>query len=138
MVEFAYNNSYHSSIGMAPYEALYGRKYRSPLCWTEVGERQILGPEIVQETPEKIKLIRERIKEAQNHQKSYTDTRRRNLEFQVGDKEYLKISLLRMVTRRNKKKGKLSPRYIGAYDIVGKNWTSRLLTRSTHGFIKSL
>ena len=54
LVEFAYNNSYHSSIGMAPYEALYGRKCRSPICWTEVGERQILGPELVQQTTEKI------------------------------------------------------------------------------------
>ena len=60
LVEFAYNNSYHSSIGMAPYKVLYGRKCRSPICWTEVGERQILGPEIVQETFEKIKIIRER------------------------------------------------------------------------------
>ncbi|XP_052192786.1 uncharacterized protein LOC127801582 [Diospyros lotus] len=91
---------------------------RFPICWAEVGERQILGLKIVQETSEKIKLIRERIKKAQNRQKSYTDTRRRNLEFQVGDKMYLKISPLRMVTQSNKKNGKLSPRYIGPYDIV--------------------
>ncbi|XP_052172133.1 uncharacterized protein LOC127788051 [Diospyros lotus] len=112
--------SYYNSIKMAPYEALYGRKCKSPICWTEVGERQILGPEIVQKTTEKIKIIQERIKEAQNRQKSYADTRRRKLEFQVGDKVYLKISPLRMVTRSNKKKGKLSPRYIGPYDIVEK------------------
>ncbi|XP_052185292.1 uncharacterized protein LOC127796932 [Diospyros lotus] len=103
---------------MAPYEALYGRKCRSPVCWTEVGERQILGPEIVQKTTEKIKIMQERIKEAQNRQKSYADTRRRKLEFQVGDKVYLKISPLRMVTRSNKKKEKLNPRYTGPYDIV--------------------
>ena len=64
MVELEYNNSYHSSIGMAPYETLYGRKCRSPVCWTEVGECQILGPEIVQMTTKKIKTIQERIKEA--------------------------------------------------------------------------
>jgi len=54
LIEFAYNNSYHASIGMDPYEALYGRKCRTPLCWTEVGEERILGPEIIQETTEKI------------------------------------------------------------------------------------
>ena len=59
LIEFAYNNSYHSSLGMAPYEALYGRKCRSPLCWYEVGERKMLGPEIVQRTTEQIKMIRE-------------------------------------------------------------------------------
>jgi len=66
LVKFAYNNSHRSSIGMAPYEALYGRKCRSPVCWTEVGERQLLGPEIVQMTTEKIKIIQERIKEARS------------------------------------------------------------------------
>ena len=66
LVEFAYNNSYHSSIEMTPYEALYGRKCRSPICWDEVGERKLLGPEIVQITVDKIKLIRGRIKAAQS------------------------------------------------------------------------
>jgi len=98
LVEFAYNNSYHSSIGMAPYEALYGRKCRSPVCWTEVGERQILGPELVQITTEKIKTIQDRIREAQSRQRSYVDVRRRDLEFQVDDKMYLKLSPLRMTT----------------------------------------
>ena len=102
---------------MAPYEALYGRKCRSPACWTEVGERQILGPEIVQMTIEMIKIIQELIKEARSRQKSYANTRRRDLEFQVGDKAYLKLSPLRMATRSHKK-GKLSPRYIGLYDIL--------------------
>ncbi|XP_028104578.1 uncharacterized protein LOC114300962 [Camellia sinensis] len=59
LVEFAYNNSYHSSIGMAPYEALYGRPCRSPVCWAEVGDKSLLGPEIVQLTIKKIKTIRE-------------------------------------------------------------------------------
>ena len=64
LVEFSYNNSYHASIGIAPYEALYGRKCRTPVCWDEVGERQLVGPEIVQLTTEKIQLIRDRLKEA--------------------------------------------------------------------------
>uniref|UniRef100_A0A2N9EPZ7 Reverse transcriptase RNase H-like domain-containing protein n=1 Tax=Fagus sylvatica TaxID=28930 RepID=A0A2N9EPZ7_FAGSY len=85
LIEFAYNNSFHASIGMAPYEALYGRKCRSPVCWDEVGESRLVGPEIIQITSEKIRLIRERIQTAQSRQKSYADRRRRDLEFTVGD-----------------------------------------------------
>ena len=66
LVEFSYNNSYHSSIDMAPYEALYGRKCKSPLCWEEVGERKLLGLEIIQMTSEKINLICERLQIAQS------------------------------------------------------------------------
>ena len=93
LIEFAYNNNYHSSIHMAPYEALYGRKCRSPICWEEVGERKLLGPELVQMTTKKIKLIRERLKAAQSRQKSYADKRRRDLEFQIEDFVFLKVSL---------------------------------------------
>src|SRR3954462_15149533 len=92
LIEFAYNNSYHASIGMAPYEALYGRKCRSPLCWSEVGEKGILGPDIIQETTEKIKMIRDKMKQAQDRQKSYADKRRRPLEFDVGDHVFLKVT----------------------------------------------
>ena len=75
LVEFAYNNSFHSSIGMAPYEALYGRKCRSPIHWNEMGERRFLGPEIVQRTSVAIKKIRKRMLTAQSRQKSYVDVR---------------------------------------------------------------
>ena len=85
LMEFAYNNSYQASIGMAPYEALYGRKCRTPVCWDEVGERKLVGLEIVQVTYDMIKVIRDIIKIAQNRQKSYADNRRRDLEFEVGD-----------------------------------------------------
>ena len=64
-MEFAYNNHYHSSIGMAPYEALYGRKCRCPLYWDEEGKGVLEGPELVQETMDKVKLVRGRIKAAQ-------------------------------------------------------------------------
>ena len=84
-MEFAYNNSYQSSIEMAPYKALYGRKCRTPLCWDEVGERKLLGPEIVQVMTDNVKVIRDRLKIAQDRQKSYAHNRRRDLEFQVGD-----------------------------------------------------
>ena len=117
LVEFAYNNSYHSSIEMAPFVALYGRKCRSPICWNEVGERKLLGPELVQLTTEKIQLIRERLLAAQSRQKSYVDNRRRDLEFQVGDHVFLKVSPSKGVMRFGKK-GKLSQRYIGPFEIL--------------------
>ena len=84
LAEFAYNNSYQSSIGMTSYEALYGRPCRSPLCWIKLGESRLLGPEIVQETIEKIQLIKEKLNTAQDRQKSYVDQRRRPLELRKG------------------------------------------------------
>ena len=81
LIEFAYNNSYHSSIGMAPFEALYERRCRSPIGWFEVGEVALLGPDLVMEALEKVRMIRERLKTAQSRQKSYADVRRRALEF---------------------------------------------------------
>ena len=117
LMEFAYNNSYQASIGMAPYEALYGRKCRTPVCWDEVGERKLVGPEIVQVTCDKINVIRDRLKIAQDRQKSYADNRRRDLEFEVGDTVFLRISPWKGVLRFGKR-GKLSPRYIGPYRIV--------------------
>jgi hypothetical protein len=119
LVEFAYNNSYQASIQMAPYEALYGRKCRSPICWDDVGERKILGPEIVQHTMDKIQLIRERLRSAQSRQKSYADTRRRKLEYQVGDHVFLRVSLTKGVKRFGIK-GKLSPRFIGPFEVLNR------------------
>ena len=97
LVEFAYNNSYHSSIEMAPYEALYGRKSKAPLCWEEVGERKLLGLEIIQMTSEKIDLIRKRLQIAQSRQKSYYDNLRKKVEFEVGDMVFLKVSPMKGV-----------------------------------------
>ena len=76
LVEFAYNNSFQASIGMAPFEGLYGRKCRSLVCWDDIGERKLLGLELVQLTVEKIALIKERLKTAQSRQKSYVDNPR--------------------------------------------------------------
>ncbi|GJU68343.1 putative reverse transcriptase domain-containing protein [Tanacetum coccineum] len=109
--------SYHTSIKCAPFEALYGRKCRSPVIWTEVGESQLIGPEIVQETTEKIVQIKERLKTARSRQKSYADKRRKPLEFQVGDRVLLKVSPWKGVVRFGKK-GKLAPRYVGPFEIV--------------------
>nr|GEW75909.1 putative reverse transcriptase domain-containing protein [Tanacetum cinerariifolium] len=92
LVEFSYNNSYHASIKSAPFEALYGRKCRSPVCWAEVGDAQLTSPELIHETIEKIVQIKQRIQAARDRQKSYTDVRRKPLELQVGDRVVLKVS----------------------------------------------
>ncbi|KAK9071820.1 hypothetical protein SSX86_008249 [Deinandra increscens subsp. villosa] len=102
---------------MAPFELLYGRKCRAPICWEEVGEKIIEGPEIVQMTNEKVAIARERLKQAQSRQKSYADQHRRSLEFKNGDHVFLKVSPSRGV-RRFGIKGKLSPRYIGPFEIL--------------------
>ncbi|XP_016903070.2 uncharacterized protein LOC107992029 [Cucumis melo] len=103
LMEFAYNNSYQSSMGMAPFEALYGRPCRTPVCWNEVGERKLVGPELVQVTSDNIKLIRENLKIAQDRQKSYADKRRRDLEFQIGEQVFLQLSPCRGVLRFGRK-----------------------------------
>jgi hypothetical protein len=117
LVEFSYNNSYHTSIKCAPFEALYGRKCRSPIVWAEVGESQMIGPEIVQETTDKIFQIKERLKTARDRQKSYADNRRKPLEFNIGDQVLLKVSPWKGVIRFGKK-GKLAPRYVGPFEIT--------------------
>ncbi|XP_015060539.1 uncharacterized protein LOC107006521 [Solanum pennellii] len=86
-----WGHSYHSSIQMAPYEALYGRKCRSPIGWFDVGETKLIGPDVIQQVVDKVKLIQERLLAAQSRQKSYADNRRRDLEFQIGDWVFLKI-----------------------------------------------
>ncbi|GJT94574.1 putative reverse transcriptase domain-containing protein [Tanacetum coccineum] len=117
LVEFSYNNSYHASIKAAPFKALYGRKCRSPVCWTEVGEAQILGPELIQETTEKIIQIKQRMQAARDRQKSYADLKRKPMEFQVGDKVMLKVSPWKGVVRFGKR-GKLNPRYVGPFKVI--------------------
>ncbi|KAF5824265.1 putative nucleotidyltransferase, Ribonuclease H [Helianthus annuus] len=117
LIEFSYNNSYHTSIQEAPFEALYGRKCRSPLCWVEVDDSQVIGPELVLETSEKIVQIRNRMAAARDRQKSYADKRRKPLEFAVGDHVILKVSPWKGVVCFGKR-GKLNPRYVGPFKIL--------------------
>ena len=117
LAEFSYNNSYHASIKAAPFEALYGRKCRSPVCWAEVGEAQLTGPDIIQETTKKIIQIRNHLQTARDRQKSYADKRRKPLEFQVGDRVMLKVYPWKGVIHFGKC-GKLNPRYIGPFTIL--------------------
>ena len=117
LIEFSYNNSYHSSIGMPPFEALYLRTCRSLVWWFEVGASSIIGHEIIQEAMEKMRIIGDRLATTYNHQKSYTDNRKRDLEFEVGDQIYLKISPMKGLLRFGKKL-KLSLRYIIPYEVL--------------------
>ncbi|GJY71864.1 putative reverse transcriptase domain-containing protein [Tanacetum coccineum] len=94
LIEFSYNNSYHTSIKAAPFEALYGRKCRSPIYWAEVGDAQLTGPEIIRETTEKIIQIKHRLQASRDRQRSYADKRRKPLEFQVGDKILAKVGMV--------------------------------------------
>ncbi|GKD33336.1 putative reverse transcriptase domain-containing protein [Tanacetum coccineum] len=117
LVEFSYNNSYHASIKAAPFEALYGQKCRSPVCWSEVGDSQLIGPELVRETTKMIVQIKNQLIIARSRQKSYADVRRKLMEFQVGDMVMLKVSPWKGVIRFGKR-GKLSLRYIGPFKII--------------------
>nr|GFC75710.1 putative reverse transcriptase domain-containing protein [Tanacetum cinerariifolium] len=119
LVKFSYNNSYHASIKAVPFEALYGRKCRSPVCWNEAGEFHLTGLELVQKTTEKIVQIKQRIQAAQDRQKSYADLKRKSMEFQVKDKVMLKVSPWKGVVRFGKR-GKLNPRYVRPFKVIGR------------------
>nr|GEV40203.1 putative reverse transcriptase domain-containing protein [Tanacetum cinerariifolium] len=117
LVEFSYNNSYHASIKAVPFEVLYGRKCRSPVCWAEVRDVQLTGPKIIHETTKKIVQIRKRLKAVRDRQRSYANVRRKPLEFHIGDRVMLKVSPRKGVNQF-RKQGKLNPRYIGPFKIL--------------------
>ena len=102
---------------MTPYEALYGRKCRTPLCWTELNEHKVIDPDIVKDTEEKVQVIRKRLKAASDRQKSYVDLKRRDITYELRDKVFLKVSSWRKILRFGKK-GKLSLRFIGPYEVL--------------------
>ncbi|KAA3480843.1 Retrotransposable element Tf2 [Gossypium australe] len=117
LIEFAYNNSFQTSIKMAPYEALYGRKCRTPLYWTELSENKIRGVDLIKEAEQKVKVIRDSLKVGSDRQKSYADLKRKDNKFEVGDKVFLKVSPWKKILRFGRK-GKLSLRFIGPYEII--------------------
>nr|GEU68746.1 putative reverse transcriptase domain-containing protein [Tanacetum cinerariifolium] len=117
LVEFSYNNSYHACIKASPFEALYGRKCRSPVCWSEVGDSQLTRPELICETTEKIIQIKNHLLTARSRQKSYADVRRKPMEFDVGNMVMLKVSPWKGLIRFGKR-GKLSLRYVGPFKII--------------------
>jgi hypothetical protein len=115
--EFSYNNGYQANLGMSPFEALYGRKCRTPLMWSEVGEHALVGIALIKEAEERVAEIREKFKATQSRQKSYADKKRRDVRFSPGDIAYLKVSPIRG-TRRFQVHGKLAPQYIGSYKVL--------------------
>ncbi|GKD99761.1 hypothetical protein Tco_1387745 [Tanacetum coccineum] len=112
-----FGGSYQLSIRCAPFEALYGRKCRSPVLWAEIRESSLIGPELVLEKADKVVLIKEKLKATRDHQKSYVDFRRKPLESEVGDRVLLKVSPWNGVVRFGNK-GKLAPRYVGPFEIL--------------------
>nr|GEV90258.1 putative reverse transcriptase domain-containing protein [Tanacetum cinerariifolium] len=119
LIEFSYNNSYHASIKAAPFEVLYGRKCRSPVCWAEVEDAQLIGLKLIHETIKKIVQIKQRIQATRDRQKIYANVRRKPLEFQVGDRVMLKVSPWKGVVHFGKR-GELNPRYIGPFKVLAK------------------
>ncbi|GKA14293.1 putative reverse transcriptase domain-containing protein [Tanacetum coccineum] len=117
--DISMSTAYHASIKAAPYEALYGRKCRSPVCWAEVGEAQLTASELIQETTEKIILVKQRMQAAQDRQKSYADRKQKPMEFEVGDRVMLKVLPWKGVVRFGKR-GKLNPRYVGPFKVLAK------------------
>ena len=103
LAKFSYNNSYQESIKMAPFEALYGWKCRTPLNWIEPRERRYYGIDFVIEAEEQVRIIQQHMKAAQSRQKNYADKRRRPLTFEVGDYVYLKVSPMKGVQRFGEK-----------------------------------
>ncbi|WVZ97465.1 hypothetical protein U9M48_043002 [Paspalum notatum var. saurae] len=117
--EFSYNNSYQASLKKSPFEALYGKRCRTPLFWNQTGEKQVFGPDIIQDAEQQLRIVQENLRVAQSRQRSYADVRRRDLSFKVDDHVYLKVSPMRGIRRFNMK-GKLAPRYIGPFKILEK------------------
>jgi len=117
LIEFTYNNSFHTSIGMTPYEALFGRKYMTPLCWYQDGEVMLVIPELLEQTIEKVRMVRDRMQASQSRQKAYTDRRRRPLEFAAGDHVFLRVTRTTGVGRTLRSR-KLAPKFLGPYQIT--------------------
>jgi hypothetical protein len=118
LAEFAYNNSYQESIKMTPFEAMYGRKYRTPFNWVEPEERRFYEIDFVEEAEKKVNIIQQNMQAAQSRQKNYANKRRRPLEFQVGDYVYLKVTPMK--NKRFGIKKKLAARFVGPYRIIEK------------------
>ncbi|WVZ75945.1 hypothetical protein U9M48_023957 [Paspalum notatum var. saurae] len=117
--EFSYNNSYQASLKKSSFEALYGKRCRTPLFWNQTGEKQVFGPDIIQDAEQQLRIVQENLRVAQSRQRSYADVRRRDLSFKVDDHVYLNVSPMRGIHRFNMK-GKLAPRYIGPFKILEK------------------
>ncbi|KAL4291275.1 hypothetical protein GQ457_14G014420 [Hibiscus cannabinus] len=115
---------------MAHFEVLYGRRSRTPLCWSKLGENKVLGPQLIQDTKKQVQIIHDRLKQAFDRQNAYTDTKRRDIQYDVPYKVFLKFSPWKKILRLGKK-GKLSPRYIGPSEVIERICCS-LSTRTSY------
>ena len=136
LVEFTYNNSYHSSIGMAPYEALYGRRCRTPSCWQQDRESVVLGPKFLQQTTEKVKMIQDRMRATQSRQKSYADKRRMPLMFEAGDHVFLRVTPTIGIGRKLKSRKLIDSLIHWPISDHEMNWTCSIRDCSTTTFGK--
>jgi len=121
LVKFTYNNSYQTTIGMTPYEALYGLRCQTPVCWEKVGDQKLIRTELVQITMDKIKIIKVRMKAVYGSQKNYAYNQRSHLEFQIEDKMFFKVALWNNIIWFGMK-GKMAPRYIGPFKVIERIW----------------
>ena len=117
MVEFTYNNMYHTSLKMAPFEALYEMKCRTPVSWDSIKDREVIGPKILMEMEQQVKMIRERLKEATYRQKSYIELKRVDKKFELGEKVFHRVKP-KNISITFGKATKLSPQYVGPFEIV--------------------
>eukprot|EP00253_Pinus_taeda_P024477 PITA_24477 len=119
LVEFAYNNGYHTLMLMSPFEVLYGRKCRTPSSWSGPEDKLMLGPEMIKEMEELVKKVRSNLKAAQDRQKNFADRKRRLKEYQVGDHVYVRIHA-RKRTLQWSGCAKLAPQYCGPFQILAR------------------
>lgn len=117
LVEFSYNNSYHSNIRMTHYEVFYNRPCQSPICWNEVGNRHLPKRDLIQEAIDKIVLIFKNLITTKSRQKNYADNRMKDLEFAVGNHIFFKVFLAKGNMRFGKN-GKLNPRFMGPFEVL--------------------
>jgi len=117
LIKFTYNNNFHASIGMALYEALYGRRCKTPLYWYQDGEAALVRPELLEQTTKKVRMVRNRMQASQSRQKAYADRKRRPLEFAAGDHVFMRVTRTTGVGRALRSR-KLSPKFLGPYQIT--------------------
>ena len=117
--EFSYNNSFQTSLKMSPYEALYGRKCRTPLNWSQTGDSRIFGTDLMMEAEKQVKEIRDRLQLAKSRQKSYYDAKHQQINFEPGEHVYLRVTPMKGV-KRFQTRGKLAPRFIGPFPVMSR------------------
>ena len=134
--KFSYNNSFQTSLKMSPYEALYGRKCRTPLNWSQTRDSRIFGTDLMMEAEKQVKEIRDRLQLAKSRQKSYYDAKHRQISFEPGEHVYLQVTPMKGI-KRFQTRGKLAPRYIGLFPVMSRVGTGCVSIGITPGIVRS-